>query len=93
MGCIYLETVFNGFFNLQISSDARCFFLFWPRHCDQGLIVLIEYFFQIWIKKDHTIISSHMGPMYIETPYRTGVNDLVITIYVTLQVHPFLSAI
>ena len=41
-------------------------------HCDRGLIVVIVYYFQIWNKKDHNIIisrviSSHMGPMYIET--------------------------
>ena len=32
----------------------------------------VLYYFQIWNKKEHniisSIISSHMGPMYIETP-------------------------
>ena len=42
--------------------------------CDQGLIIVIVYYFQIWNKKEHnTIISwvivSYMVPMYIETPY------------------------
>ena len=57
---------------LQISSDAKYFFLSWPRCGDQGLIVVIVYYFQIWNKKEHNIIisrviSSHMVPMYIET--------------------------
>ena len=44
-------------------------------HCDQGLINVMVNYFQIWNKKEHKIISSsyviskHMGPMYIETPY------------------------
>ena len=40
-------------------------------HWEQGLIVVIVYYFQIWNKKGHNviisrIISSHMGPIYIE---------------------------
>ena len=73
MGCIYFETVWDDFC-LQISSDAKYFFFSCPRHCDQGLIVVIVYYFQIWNKKKHNIIiswviSSHIGPMYIKTPY------------------------
>ena len=33
-------------FCLQINSDAKYFFLSCPRHCDQGLIVVIVYYFQ-----------------------------------------------
>ena len=40
---------FEWFF-LQISSDAKYFFLSCPRLCDQGLIVVIIYYFQIWNK-------------------------------------------
>ena len=59
---------------LQISSDAKCYSLSCPRHCHWELIVFIVYNFQIWNKKEHNIIisrviSSDMGPMYIETPY------------------------
>ena len=40
----------------------------------RSLIVVIAYYFQIWNKKEHHIIisrviSSHKGPMHIETPY------------------------
>ena len=60
-------------FCLQIRSDAKYFFLLCPRHCDQGLIVVILYYFQIWNKKEcyiiiRRVISRHMGPMYSETP-------------------------
>ena len=63
----------------QISNDAKYFFLSCPRHCVQGLIVVIAYFFQIWNKREHNImisrvISSHIGPMYIETPYINGLH-------------------
>ena len=59
-------------FCLQISSNAKIFFLSCPRHCDRGLIVVIVYYFQIWNKKEHNnivcrFISSHMGPIYIQT--------------------------
>ena len=68
MGCIYFETAVNDF------CDTKYIFLSCPRHCDQGLIVVIVYYFQIWNKKEHNIIisrviESHMSPMYIETPY------------------------
>ena len=48
-------------FCLQISSDTK-------------YLVVIVYYFQIRNKKEHYIIisrviSSHLGPMYIETPY------------------------
>ena len=61
-------------FCLQISWDAKYFFLSCPKHCDLGFLVVIEYYFQIWNKKESNIIisrtiSSHMGPMYIDTPY------------------------
>ena len=63
-----------GWFCLQISSDAKYFFLSCSRHCDLRLIVVIVYNFQIWSKKEHIIIicrviSRHMDPMYIELPY------------------------
>ena len=43
-------------------------------HCDQGLIVVIVNYLQIWDKKERIIvsswvISSRMGTIYIETPY------------------------
>ena len=51
----------------------KIFFLSGPSHCDRGLIVVIVYYFQTLNKKEHNIIisrviSSQMGPMYIETP-------------------------
>ena len=56
-------------------SWRKIFFFSCQRHCDQGLTVVIVYYFQIWNNppKKHNIIiswviSSHMGPMYIETP-------------------------
>ena len=81
---IYIETpCINGLhlfwdsferYCLQISCDGKYFFLSCPRHCNRGLIVVIIYSFQIWKKKEHSIIiswaiSRHMGSMYIETPY------------------------
>ena len=39
---------------------------------DQGLIVVIVYSFQIWKKNNiiiSSVISSHMGPMYIKILY------------------------
>ena len=65
-------------FSLQISCDAKYFFLSRPRHGDQELIVVIINYFQIWKKNNkktkhniiiNRVISSHMGPMYIETSY------------------------
>ena len=54
-------------------------------HFDQRLIVFIVYYFQIRNKKEHNIIissrliSNHMGPMYLETPYvRIYSNDIRI---------------
>ena len=38
-------------FCLKISSDAKYFFLSYSRQCDQGLIVVIVFYFQIWNKK------------------------------------------
>ena len=43
-------------FCLEISSDAKYFFLFCPRHCDRGLIIVIAYY-QIWNKKKNTLLS------------------------------------
>ena len=45
------------------------------KHCGQWLIVVEVNYFQIW-KTEHNfiisrVISSHMGPMYIEIPYIT----------------------
>ena len=78
MGCIYFETVLNDFLSKYIVTQ-NIFFLSCPRHCDQGLIVVIVYYFQIWNRKENIIIisrviSSHMGPMYIETPYISFLN-------------------
>ena len=57
-------------FCLQISSDAK----YCSRHCNQGLITVILYNFQIWSKKEHNVIISqiincHMCIMYIDTHY------------------------
>ena len=70
-------------FCLQIINDAKYFFISCPRHFDRRLIVVIVYYFQIGYKKEHNIIisrviSSHMAPMYIVTPYMiTNVDDLL----------------
>ena len=68
-----LHLFWNSFqwFSLEISS---IFFFSCPRHCDQGFIVVIVYYFHIWNKKEHNIIicrviNSHMVTMYIETLY------------------------
>ena len=58
---------------LSPNKWRKIFFISCERHCDQWLIVVLIYYFQIWNKKEHNIIisiviSSHMGPMYIETP-------------------------
>ena len=70
------ETLVNTLLIREINSD-NIFFLSCPRHCDQRLIAVIEYYFQICDKKEHNIIirsvsSSHMGPMYIEKLYIFG---------------------
>ena len=71
MGYIYSKTVLNDFSPNKLWKQN--IFFACSRHCDQGLIVVIVYYFQIWNKKEHIIssrvISSHMGPMYIETSY------------------------
>ena len=78
-------------FCLQISRDTK-YFLSCPRHCDQRLIVVIVYYFQIWNKNEHIIsnrvISSHVGPMFkIQLCYyvhfqtntlRNGINPLIL---------------
>ena len=53
---------------------GKIFFFSCPRHCDRGLIVDIEFCFQIWNKKEDNIISSrvissHIGLMYSGTPW------------------------
>ena len=71
MSCIYFETVLNDFVaKLVVMQNI---FLSYSRHCNQGLIVVIVYYFQIWNQKEHNIInrriiSSHMSLMYMETP-------------------------
>ena len=59
-------------FSFQISSDAKIFFFSCPSHCDQGLIIVIVYYFWIWKKKEHIfssrVISNHTVPMFTETP-------------------------
>ena len=51
----------------------KIFFLSCAKHCDRGLTVVIVYYFQIWNKKEHIMISKVIsrkeGPMYIEIPY------------------------
>ena len=39
-------------FCFQISSNAKYFFLYCPRHCDRGLIFVKVYYFQVWNKKN-----------------------------------------
>ena len=61
-------------------------FLSCPRYCDRGLIVVRVYYFQIWNKKEHTIIinrviSSHMGPMYIDKKELTIIISRAISSY------------
>ena len=64
-------TVLNDF--VFKTRDAKYFFLSCPRYCDQGLVAVIVYYFQIWNKNEHIIISrvisSHTDPMYIEITY------------------------
>ena len=57
----------------EIRSDAK-YFPSCPRHFDRGLIVVIVYYFQIRNKKEHStiisrVMSSLMGPIYIEKPF------------------------
>ena len=68
---------------LQMSGDAKYFFLSCPRLCDQGSIAVIVYYFQIWNKKEPNIIirmviSSHLGPMYSETSFSSFIYEAVI---------------
>ena len=54
------------------NTDAKYLSLSCPTHCDQGLIIIIVYYFSIRNKKEHTIISgrvvsSYISPMNIET--------------------------
>ena len=53
-----LHLFWNSFewFCLQISSDAKYFFLPCPRYCNWELIVVIVYYFQIWNKKKNTAL-------------------------------------
>ena len=71
-------------FYLQIISDAKYLFLSCRRRGDQGLIVITVYYFQIWLKKEHNIIiSSHLGYIYIKTPYITMYME---TPYITMYI-------
>ena len=61
-------------FSLQINCDAKYFFLLSKAFGLRIIIVVTAYYFQIWNKKEHNIIScrlisSHTDPMYIETPW------------------------
>ena len=56
MGWTYFDTVLNNFC-LQIGNNTKYFFLPYPRPCDQGLIVFIVYYFQIWNKKTNTTLK------------------------------------
>ena len=62
----------HGFewFCLQMNSDTK-YFSPYPRYCDQGLIVFIIYYSQIWNKKNATslVIKSHGSPVYWDTLY------------------------
>ena len=74
IGCIYFETVSNDFCPPK-SNDGKYFFCSCLKHWDQGLIIIIVYYCIIlYTKKEQNIIisrviSSHMGPIYTETPY------------------------
>ena len=64
----------NNFEILYSNKEWRKIFsLFSPKHCVRELVVIIEFYFQIWKKKELyniiTVISSHMSPMHIDTPY------------------------
>ena len=69
MACVYFETVLNDFC-LQINNNAKYFSLSCPRHCDRELIVVQVYYFQIWNKKEHIIISRVINHIY--QPLRSG---------------------
>ena len=73
---------------------CKIFFLSCPMHCDLGLIDVIVYYFQIWSKKNTTLLlvelfSSHIGPMYIKTPcaWRKLEHTKVETLWVLLYKH------
>ena len=73
MDCIYFETILNDFC-LQISCDAKYFFHSCSRSSEQGLIVVIVYYFQIWNQKERNIIicrviSNHITHVYWDTLY------------------------
>ena len=60
--------------DLQISRGTKYFFFSGPNQWDWGLIVVIVYYFEIWNIKQNSVsisrvISSHIGPMNIETPF------------------------
>ena len=57
---------------LQIKSEANNFSSLVQDIVIDDWIVIVVYYFQIWKTKENNIfisrvISSHMGPMYIET--------------------------
>ena len=76
-------------FCFQISNDTKYFFSR-PRHGDQGLIVGVVFYLQIWNKKQHIIISrvisGHMGPMYIETSSLSIYLSIYIYIYIYIYI-------
>ena len=70
MDCIYFVTGLNDLVSKTLWR--KIFFLSSPRHCNRGLIVVIVYYSETakntaLLLVEH--ISSHMDPMYIETPY------------------------
>ena len=73
---------------LQIISDAKYVFLCCPRHYDQGLIIVIVHYFQIWNKKEHNVIisrviSSQMGPSILRQPVLLAIFMLGCLIFIS----------
>ena len=66
---------------LSPNIEMQNIFLSCPRYCDRGLIVVIVYYFQILNTKEHNIISSFMGPMYNEIPYKRQAAVLFKVLY------------
>ena len=67
----------------QISSDAKSFFFSCPRHCDQWLIVVIVYYFQIWNKKNTRLLLVELFavtwfPCILRHPYTNRSPNLSI---------------
>ena len=68
MRCIYFEKDLNDFFSKWVMTQ-NIFFFDCPRHYDRGLIVAIEYYYQIRNQKEHNIITSRIisSHVYNET--------------------------